>query len=63
MAVDQNTWDTMDVVTKIKTELQRRPASATTESDEYKDGALKCYNAHGNPDLSTGCRTTWTTPR
>jgi hypothetical protein len=56
MAVDQNTWDTMDVVTKIKDELQRSRGEVYDESDEYKNGALECYNAHGNPDLSTGCR-------
>jgi hypothetical protein len=55
MAVDQNTWETMDVVTKIKDELERNHGTAYTESDEYKQGALQCYNAHGNPDLATGC--------
>ena len=52
MAVDQHTWDTMDVVTKIKDELQRAHGEVYDESQEYKEGALKCYNAHGNPDLS-----------
>jgi hypothetical protein len=55
MAVDQNTWDTMDVVTKIKDELHRVHGEQYDESNEYKDAALKCYNAHGNPDLSSGC--------
>jgi len=55
MAVDQNTWDTMDVVTKIKDELHRLHGEQYDESNEYKDAALSCYNAHGNPDLSSGC--------
>jgi hypothetical protein len=56
MAVDQRTWDTMDVVTKIKDELQRVHGQVYDESTEYKDAALQCYNAHGNPDLTDGCR-------
>jgi hypothetical protein len=55
MAVDQHTWETMDVVTKIKDELQRAHGQAYDESNEYKDAALKCYNQHGNPDLQDGC--------
>jgi len=55
MAVDQQTWDTMDVLTKIKDELHRVHGEAYDESTEYKDAALKCYNQHGNPDLSSGC--------
>jgi hypothetical protein len=55
MAVDQRTWDTMDVVTKIKDELERAHGTAYTESQEYRDAALQCYNAHGNPDLQSGC--------
>ena len=54
-SVDQNTWDAMDVVTKIKGELEKQYQAHYEESDEYKDAALKCYNAHGNPDLSNGC--------
>jgi hypothetical protein len=56
MAVDQNTWDTVDVVTKIKTQLQKQTGQFYAEQDEYKEAALKCYNAHGNPDGTTGCR-------
>ena len=56
MAVDQHTWDVMDVVTKVKTELQRQTGEVYDENQEYREGALKCYNEHGNPDLSTGCR-------
>jgi len=55
-AVDQKTWDTMDVVTQIKKELEAQQQQHYAEVDEYKDSALKCYNAHGNPDISSGCR-------
>lgn len=55
MSVDAKTWETMDVVTKIKEELERNHGTAYEESNEYKEAALKCYNAHGNPDLSAGC--------
>ena len=54
-SVDQRTWDTMDVVTKIQTELQQQQNAWYEERDEYRDAALKCYNAHGNPDLQDGC--------
>lgn len=54
--VDQRTWDTMDVVTKIREDLHQSTNNWYEERDEYKDAALKCYNAHGNPDTTTGCR-------
>jgi hypothetical protein len=54
--VDQKTWDTMDVVTKIKKELEVQTQQHYAEVDEYKEAAVKCYNAHGNPDIQTGCR-------
>jgi hypothetical protein len=54
--VDAKTWEAMDVVSKIKSELQSQRNEVYEETDEYKDAALRCYNAHGNPDLSTGCR-------
>jgi hypothetical protein len=53
--VDQRTWDTMDVVTKIQDQLQAQTNQWYEERDEYREEALKCYNAHGNPDLSDGC--------
>lgn len=53
--VDQKTWEAMDVVTKIKSELQKQHNTVYEESDEYKDAALRCYNAHNNPDLASGC--------
>lgn len=56
MAVDQKTWDSVDIVTKVKTELQKQTGQFYAEQDEYKQAALKCYNAHGNPDTVKGCR-------
>jgi len=56
MAVDQRTWDSVDIVTKIKDQLQKQTGQFYQESDEYKAAALKCYNDHGNPDTTTGCR-------
>jgi len=54
--VDQKTWKSLDMVTKIKRELEQQFHEHYTESDEYKEAALKCYQAHGNPDITTGCR-------
>ena len=54
-AVDQKTWDAMDVVTQIRSELEKQHQAHYEEQDEYKEEALKCYNRHGNPDLSSGC--------
>lgn len=54
--VDQKTWDAMDVVSQVKANLQRQFSTTYAEVDEYKESALKCYNAHGNPGIETGCR-------
>lgn len=51
--VDQRTWDTMDVVTKIKEQYQRQTGVFYEERNEYMEAAAKCYNAHNNP--TTGC--------
>lgn len=56
MQVDQKTWDTVDVVTKIKTELHKQTGQFYIERDEYREAAAKCYNDHGNPDATLGCR-------
>lgn len=56
MAVEQKTWDSVDMVTKVKEALHKQTGQYYRESEEYKDAALKCYNAHGNPDITTGCR-------
>ena len=53
--VDQKTWDTMDIVTKIKEQLQKQTNEWYEEKDEYKEAALQCYNRHGNPDMEDGC--------
>ena len=53
--VDQKTWDTMDIVTKIQDQLQAQTNQWYEERDEYRDAALQCYNRHGNPDIQTGC--------
>jgi hypothetical protein len=55
-AVDQKTWDSMDVVTKVKSHLEEVMKENYAEKDEYREEAAKCYNAHGNPDISSGCR-------
>lgn len=55
-AVDQKTWDSMDVVTKIKSELQEQTRRHYEDQDTYKDAANRCYNEHGNPDITSGCR-------
>jgi len=54
--VDQKTWDAVDVVTQIKTELNEQYHRNFEDRDFYRDGAAACYNEHGNPDLTTGCR-------
>ena len=54
--VDQRTWDSMDMVTKIKTELQDQTGFVYEENTQHREDALKCYNAHNNPDITTGCR-------
>jgi hypothetical protein len=54
-SIDANTWNAVDVVTQIKKELHDQHNAWYEEKDEYKEAALKCYNAHGNPDLQSGC--------
>jgi hypothetical protein len=53
--VDQRTWEAMDVLTKVKTELQQSTGEVYTENQEYREAAIKCYQAHGSPDLQDGC--------
>lgn len=53
--VDQETWDSMDVMGNIKRELQENQNIIVEESNYYKDEATKCYNRHKNPDVKTGC--------
>lgn len=54
--VDQKTWDSLDVVTRVKTELEQQFHTHYAERDEYREEALKCFGRHGNPDITTGCR-------
>jgi hypothetical protein len=54
-AVDQKTWDSMDVVTKIQDQLKAQTDNWYEERDDYRSAALECYNRHGNPDLDKGC--------
>lgn len=53
--IDQKTWDSIDVVTKIKSELQAQTNQHYADQDTYKEAALQCYNSHGNPDITSGC--------
>jgi len=53
--VDQKTWDSMDIVTKIQDQLKAQTDNWYEERDDYKSAALECYNRHGNPDLDKGC--------
>lgn len=56
MPVSQETYERMDVVTEVKKELGSLTDKIWEESTYYKDEALKCYNAHGNPTLpGSGC--------
>ena len=54
-SVDQETWDSMDVMDTIKREMQENHNIIVEESNYYKDEATKCYNAHNNPDVKKGC--------
>jgi hypothetical protein len=54
-AVDQKTWQSVDVVQQIQNRLHDVTASWYEDRDFYREGAVECYNAHGNPDLSSGC--------
>jgi len=53
--VDQRTWDAVDVTTRVRSELQKNTGDWYEERSEYLDAALKCYNAHGNPDMGNKC--------
>lgn len=52
-SVDQRTWDSMDIVTKIKQQYEKMTGHFYEERNEYMEAAAKCYNAHNNP--TTGC--------
>lgn len=54
-ACDQKTWDSMDVVSETKKELHKATGEFYEESQHYREEALKCYNAHGNPTMEKKC--------
>lgn len=58
--VSQETWERVDVVTQIKAELSEATGEQFAESEHYKEGALQCYNAHGNPDNKNRCADVFT---
>jgi len=53
--VDQRTWDSMDIITQVKKEMQDATGEVYTENQEYREAAIKCYQEHGSPDLQDGC--------
>ena len=54
-SVSQQTWERVDVVQAIKKELAEATGEQFAESEHYKEGALQCYNPHGNPDMKKRC--------
>ena len=54
-ATDQKTWDSIDVVQKVKGELQAQTGQWYEERDLYREDAISCYNSHGNPTADEGC--------
>ena len=53
--VDQKTWESIDVVTKVKSEMQTMTGKWYEDRDTYRDGAAQCYNDHGNPTMESKC--------
>ncbi len=53
---DMATFVKMDVMQVVKEGLQKQQNMVVEETNGLKEDALKCYNAHGNPDLKKGCR-------
>lgn len=53
--VDMQTFLTMNAAEFVKDKMQMEQDALVTESNHYKEEALKCYNRHGNPDLSKKC--------
>jgi hypothetical protein len=57
MQVEQKTWESMDVVAMVKSQLHEQTAQWYEDRDTYREGALECYNEHGNPTIEGGgCR-------
>lgn len=55
MAVEQKTWETMDVVAMVRGQIHAQTSEWYDDRDTYREGAIECYNKHGNPDLDSGC--------
>ena len=54
MQVEQKTWETMDVVKMVQGQLHKQTSDWYEDRDTYREGAIECYNAHGNPTLEGG---------
>lgn len=52
---DWDTFNSMDAVDFVKKALAEQTDALMEETNYYKEGALACYNQHGNPDTKTGC--------
>ena len=61
--VDQKTWDSVDVVTKIKTELNEQYQRHFEDRDAYRDGAAQCSTSTATLICLVAVGTSWTTPR
>lgn len=55
ISVEPKTWRSMDVMAMIREQIHQRTQQWYEDRDTYRIAATECYNAHGNPDLSTGC--------
>ena len=53
--VDQKTWDNLDPITEVKKTLLESTGHIYEEAESIREDAILCYNAHGNPDLQSGC--------
>lgn len=54
-STDWHTFHAMDPVMELKKELSRQTGEFFEESTYYRDEATRCYNAHHNPTIETGC--------
>ena len=55
MQVEQKTWEAMDVVAMVKGQIHAQTSQWYEDRDTYREGAIECYNKHGNPTLEEGC--------
>ena len=54
-AVDEKTWQSIDIVQRIRGELHEATQQWYDDRDTYREEATQCYNDHGNPTLDSGC--------